>query len=322
MAHRLALELAPQLGDGLLQVASGLREAHEDHATVVARRLAAHPAVALEALQHLGHRRCIEAEALDEVALRATVAVPELQEKQLLAGRQAELAQQVSADRLVHARYAKHGVDRGPGVFGKRRGVRPVLAGQRPRRGGRRVAGAVERIVARAHGLSLPEMFGEPTTGYSLADQVVATEEPFMAWTTDPQHTDFAFAVRHMVVSTVRGRFDDVAIDADIDDDDLTRSAGTVTVKTGSVNTREAQRDAHLSSPDFFDAEKYPELTFVVTRIEGGDGAYTITGDLTIKDITREIALDAEITGPVTDPWGDLRIGLSATGKSIARSSA
>ncbi len=136
-----------------------------------------------------------------------------------------------------------------------------------------------------------------------------------MAWTADPQHTDFAFAVRHMVVSTVRGRFDDFAIDADIDEDDLTRSAGTVTVKTGSVNTREAQRDAHLSSPDFFDAEKYPELTFAVTRIEGGDGAYTITGDLTIKDITREIALDAEITGPVTDPWGNLRIGLSATGK-------
>ncbi|MGZ4200333.1 MAG: YceI family protein [Thermoleophilia bacterium] len=136
-----------------------------------------------------------------------------------------------------------------------------------------------------------------------------------MAWTTDPQHTDFEFAVRHMVVSTVRGRFDEFAIDADIDEDDLTRSAGTVTVKTGSVNTREAQRDAHLSSPDFFDAEKYPEMTFVVTNIEGGGGTYAITGNLTIKEITREVVLDAEITGPVNDPWGNARIGLSATGK-------
>jgi polyisoprenoid-binding protein YceI len=136
-----------------------------------------------------------------------------------------------------------------------------------------------------------------------------------MAWTTDQQHSNFEFAVRHMVVSTVRGHFAEFSIDADIDENDLTLSTGTVAVKTGSINTREPQRDAHLASPDFFDAEKYPELTYVVTKIAGGGGQYTITGDLTIKDVTREVVLDAEISGPVADPWGNSRIGLSATGK-------
>ena len=136
-----------------------------------------------------------------------------------------------------------------------------------------------------------------------------------MTWTTDPQHTNFEFAVRHMVVSTVRGHFDEFTIAADIDEADLTLSTGTVTVKTGSVSTREAQRDTHLSSPDFFDAEKYPEMTYVVTKVAGTGGQYTITGDLTIKDVTRPLVLDAEITGPLADPWGNTRLGLSATGK-------
>ena len=136
-----------------------------------------------------------------------------------------------------------------------------------------------------------------------------------MAWKTDTTHANLEFAVRHMVVSTVRGRFDDFTIDAEIDEGDLARSRGSVTVRTGSVNTHEAQRDGHLASPDFFDAQAYPEMTYVVRRVEGGDGRYTITGDLTIKDVTREVVLDAVVSGPVTDPWGNVRIGVSATGK-------
>jgi polyisoprenoid-binding protein YceI len=136
-----------------------------------------------------------------------------------------------------------------------------------------------------------------------------------MSWTTDPVHSSFEFAVRHMVVSTVRGRFDDFTVAADIDEDDLTQSRGTVTVRTASVDTREEQRDAHLRSPDFFASDEYPEMTFVIRRVDGADGDYTITGDLTIKDVTREVVLAAEITGPVGDPWGGTRLGLSATGK-------
>ncbi len=136
-----------------------------------------------------------------------------------------------------------------------------------------------------------------------------------MAWTTDPIHSSFEFAVRHMVVSTVRGRFDDFSVEADIDEDDLSRSTGKVAVKTASVNTREEQRDDHLRSPDFFAAEQYPDMTYVITKVEGAGSEYAITGDLTIKDVTREVVLDAEITGPVADPWGNTRLGLSATGK-------
>jgi polyisoprenoid-binding protein YceI len=159
-------------------------------------------------------------------------------------------------------------------------------------------------------------MFGKPTIlGSLMAAKYFRDKEPTMAWNTDAQHTSFEFAVRHMVVSTVRGRFDEFAVEADIDESDLTRSKGKVVVRTGSVSTREAQRDAHLSSPDFFDAESYPEMTYVVTGIAGADGQYTITGDLTIKDVTREVVLDAEVSGPVADPWGSSRIGLSATGK-------
>jgi len=136
-----------------------------------------------------------------------------------------------------------------------------------------------------------------------------------MAWNTDPQHTGFEFAVRHMVVSTVKGRFDEFSIDADIDEDDLTKSRGTVLVKTASVSTREEARDNHLRSADFFDAETYPEMKFEITRVEGSGSDYTIAGDLTIKDVTREVTLDAEVTGPVADPWGNSRLGVSAAGK-------
>jgi polyisoprenoid-binding protein YceI len=136
-----------------------------------------------------------------------------------------------------------------------------------------------------------------------------------MSWTTDPQHTSFEFAVRHMVISTVKGRFDEFAIEADIDETDLTRTTGKAVVRTGSVDTREAQRDTHLKSPDFFDAETYPEMTYVLTKVEAVDGEYALTGDLTIKDVTRPVTLKAEITGPVADPWGNTRLGLSAAGK-------
>jgi polyisoprenoid-binding protein YceI len=136
-----------------------------------------------------------------------------------------------------------------------------------------------------------------------------------MAWTIDPVHSSFEFAVRHMVVSTVRGRFDEFEIEPEIDEDDLTASLGRVVVKTASIDTREEQRDNHLRSADFFDAETYPEMTFVVTRVEGDAGDLRITGDLTIKDVTREITLGGELTGPVGDPWGGTRLGLSATGR-------
>ena len=136
-----------------------------------------------------------------------------------------------------------------------------------------------------------------------------------MAWNLDPVHSSIDFAVRHMVVSTVKGRFAEFTVDAQIDVDDITGARGTVTVQTASVDTRDEQRDTHLRSADFFDAEKYPQMTFVVKDVRAAGGDYEIVGDLTIKDITREIVLATEVSGPVVDPFGLTRLGISATGK-------
>jgi polyisoprenoid-binding protein YceI len=136
-----------------------------------------------------------------------------------------------------------------------------------------------------------------------------------MSWILDPVHSSIDFAVRHMVVSTVKGRFAEFTVDAQIDVDDITGARGTVTVQTASVDTRDEQRDTHLRSADFFDAEKYRQMTFVVKDVRAAGSDYEIVGDLTIKDITREIVLATEVSGPVVDPFGLTRLGISATGK-------
>ncbi len=137
-----------------------------------------------------------------------------------------------------------------------------------------------------------------------------------MTWNLDPVHSSLQFAVKHMVISTVRGGFREYAVEAEIDEADVTRSRGIVRIQAASVDTGNADRDAHLRSADFFDAESHPEIVFVTRGIErrGGDD-YRLTGDLTIRGVTRPITLDAEIRGPVKDPWGGTRMGLSASGK-------
>ena len=137
-----------------------------------------------------------------------------------------------------------------------------------------------------------------------------------MAWDVDLAHSSLEFAVRHMVVSTVKGRFSDFTVEADIEGDDITRSTGFVKVNVASLDSRESQRDAHLRSADFFDAERFPTMTYAVKSVErDGGGSYRVIGDLTIRDITREFPLSAEVSGPVVDPFGAVRIGVSAEGK-------
>jgi polyisoprenoid-binding protein YceI len=138
-----------------------------------------------------------------------------------------------------------------------------------------------------------------------------------MAWKIDPAHSSVEFAVRHMIVSTVKGRFEEFGVDAEIDENDVTRSRGVVAVKTASLDTRNDQRDGHLRSPDFFDVEAYPEMKFVITGVEGEPEDLRISGDLTIKDVTHPITLKGEVTGPVADPWGGTRLGLSVLGKLV-----
>lgn len=130
----------------------------------------------------------------------------------------------------------------------------------------------------------------------------------------DPSHTTVEFVVRHLMITKVRGRFTafDGRIELAPESDIPTRIAATI--DAASIDTREDQRDAHLRSADFFDVEKYPQLTFESSRIDGTPEHLTIVGKLTIHGVTREITLTGSFEGRVTDPWGGLRVGYAAHG--------
>jgi polyisoprenoid-binding protein YceI len=135
-------------------------------------------------------------------------------------------------------------------------------------------------------------------------------------WQIDASHSNVEFAVKHLMISTVRGRFADVKGTVVEDPSDPTKSAIEVVIGTASIDTRQEQRDAHLRSADFFDSEKFPTMTFVSRRIEPkDDGELRVTGDLTIRDVTREVVLAVTPEGRGGDPWGGQRAGFSATGK-------
>ena len=136
-------------------------------------------------------------------------------------------------------------------------------------------------------------------------------------WNIDPAHSVAEFKVKHMMISNVKGQFTALKGSLTLDEADVTRSKVEATIETASVNTREPQRDAHLKSADFFDAEKYPELTFVSAGIkQTGDGELAVTGNLTMHGVTKSVTFAVEgPTPPAKDPWGNLRIGLSATTK-------
>jgi polyisoprenoid-binding protein YceI len=132
-------------------------------------------------------------------------------------------------------------------------------------------------------------------------------------WNIDPAHSGVYFVVRHMVVSKVRGSF--TRWSGVITSDDASPSASQVQarIEVASIDTREPQRDGHLKSADFFDVEHYPEITFRGTRVEPVDAQQLrVTGDLTIRDVTRPVTLEVEILGRGKDPWGNERIGFSA----------
>jgi polyisoprenoid-binding protein YceI len=133
-------------------------------------------------------------------------------------------------------------------------------------------------------------------------------------WAIDAAHSQVGFAVKHLMISTVRGRFTGVAGTVQVDERDWTKSIANITIDTATVGTGQSDRDAHLRSADFFDVEKYPAITFVSTRIEPGDkGHFTLVGDLTIHGVTREVALACTEEGRGGDPWGGERIAFSAT---------
>ncbi len=137
-----------------------------------------------------------------------------------------------------------------------------------------------------------------------------------MAWKIDPAHSGIMFSVRHMMVSNVRGRFEEFRGTVEFDEEDPIRSSVDIEIDAASLNTKEPQRDAHLKSPDFLDAERFPHLTFKSRRVEKVDDSHgRIIGDLTIRDLTREVVLEVEYAGQAKSPWGTFSAGFSATTK-------
>lgn len=135
-------------------------------------------------------------------------------------------------------------------------------------------------------------------------------------YTMDPAHTSLSFVARHAMVTKVRGTFTDVSGSGHFDADDPSKSHFEVTVKVDSIDTRNEQRDGHLRTNDFFDLEHYPEITFVSTSVaRKDDDEFTVTGDLTVRGVTKPLTFDLELTGPVQDPWGNARIGLEGSVK-------
>ena len=145
---------------------------------------------------------------------------------------------------------------------------------------------------------------------------LLAVAAPALAetvWDIDPAHTSVQFSIRHMMISNVRGEFSKVSGMVRGDQADPTRAQVEATIDTSSIDTREPKRDEHLRSADFFDAERYPTVTFRSTRVhDRGDGEFTLEGELTVRDSTRPVTLQGEYLGSQDSPWGDTRVGFTA----------
>ena len=135
------------------------------------------------------------------------------------------------------------------------------------------------------------------------------------AWKLDPTHSTVEFSAKHLMITTVKGRIVDIEGTIYTNENDPKSSSVEATLKTASIDTRTDQRDQHLRSADFLNVEQYPEIKFKSTRIEGGKQEFKLTGDLTIRDVTRPITLDVTFEGQTKDPWGGERVGFSASGK-------
>lgn len=142
----------------------------------------------------------------------------------------------------------------------------------------------------------------------------MATETKTL-WKIDPTHSEVQFKVKHLVISTVTGSFGSFDGQIETDGEDFENANATFTADIDSISTNNEDRDQHLKSDDFFNAEEYPQLTFESKNFEKtGDGKYKVTGDLTIRDITKEIELDVVHGGTVGDPYGQTKAGFEVNG--------
>ena len=131
------------------------------------------------------------------------------------------------------------------------------------------------------------------------------------SWSVDNAHSEVAFKVKHMMISTVTGHFEDFSASAKTNGDTFNNAEVEFSAKTASLNTKNKDRDGHLQSDDFFNSEKYPELKFVSKSFDGEK----LVGDLTIRDVTKEVTLNAEFNGIAVDPYGQTKAGFEITGE-------
>lgn len=135
-------------------------------------------------------------------------------------------------------------------------------------------------------------------------------------WSFDPTHSEVQFKVKHLMITNVTGSFENFSINAQTEGNDFTTAEFDFSADIASISTNNTQRDEHLKSADFFDAEKFPTLTFKSTRVEKvDDDNFAVYGDFTIKDVTKEAKLNVEFGGVVKDPWGNTKAGLTISGK-------
>jgi polyisoprenoid-binding protein YceI len=150
-------------------------------------------------------------------------------------------------------------------------------------------------------------------TSSAVAEEVRPAADIAGDYVLDPAHTRIGFSARHAMVTKVRGQFDEFEGTAHVDTQNPASSTVNVTIQTASVTTGQAQRDGHLKSPDFFDVETYPQITFVSTDVERDGTEWSITGDLTINAVTKPVTVLFEETGEAKDPFGNLRVGFEGS---------
>ncbi|SEL70617.1 Polyisoprenoid-binding protein YceI [Chitinophaga rupis] len=136
-------------------------------------------------------------------------------------------------------------------------------------------------------------------------------------WVLDPAHSSIGFKIKHLMISSVSGHFTKFSLEAETEEEDFTTAKAVFTADTASVSTGNDDRDRHLRSPEFFDDHAFPKITFVPKKFESvdNDGSYNVTGDLTIRDVTKSITVGVEFGGVVKDPWGNTKAGFTVSGK-------
>ena len=134
-------------------------------------------------------------------------------------------------------------------------------------------------------------------------------------WALDPTHSEVNFKIKHLMITNVTGGFKTFTAEAETDGDDFSAASIAFTADVASISTNNEQRDGHLKSPDFFDAEQFPQIKFQSTQFEKTGDDFILHGNLTVKDITAPVKLDVEFGGIAKDPWGNIKAGFTVSGK-------